>query len=179
VLLARVAELRAHQVAARRLPGQHAPRLLTRVAALRHGTSPRSAGGEQPKGDADARDRRVAVRHHETVLTTADRLGRDRVSLPQPMPQPLAFNDIVIVRDTPATRRDGVASLRGIVAGISRSEEPARSGPTPSGCRPRGSLDVRHLPTRPTGETDPNGTQMSGESIRVNQHCEPVDETER
>jgi hypothetical protein len=120
------------------------------------------------------------LRHHEMVLTTADRPGRDRVSIPKPMPQPLAFNDIVIVRDTPATRRDAVAGLRGIVAGISRSDETGEVGayavwlPT---FEEVWMFDISQLD--PTGESDPNGIPMSGESIRVNQHGELIGETER
>jgi hypothetical protein len=39
------------------------------------------------------------------------------------MQEPLTLNDVVIIRDTAANRHDAVASLRGIVAGISRSDE--------------------------------------------------------
>ena len=96
------------------------------------------------------------------------------------MPEPLAFNDIVIVRESPATRRDAVAGLHGIIAGISRSDQSGEVGayavwlPT---FEEVWTFDISELD--PTGESDPDGIPMSGQSIRVDQHGELIDETER
>jgi hypothetical protein len=93
-----------------------------------------------------------------------------------PMTKPLTLNDIVIVRDTPSTRRDTVAGLRGTVAGISQSDETGEVVAYAIWLPASGKVwmfDISQLD--PTGENDPNGNPMSGQSIRVSQRGELID----
>ena len=84
------------------------------------------------------------------------------------MQEPLTLNDAVIIRDTAANRHDAVASLQGIVAGISRSDETgdvhAYAIWLPD-LEEVWMFDISQLDA--AGQNDPNGIPMSDTSIRV------------
>jgi hypothetical protein len=92
------------------------------------------------------------------------------------MQEPLTLNDVVIIRDTAANRHDAVASLQGIVAGISRSDETgdvhAYAIWLPD-LEEVWMFDISQLDA--TGQNDPNGIPMSDTSIRVIQRGELLD----